>query len=208
MTALSALRTAVYTATRISSTDPSLTSTTLTALINRALKFMATEHDWPWLYAESTISAVVGTRDYSWPTGATRINWLAIDKYDPFTPVQRKVALRYSDTDRTGRPSMFTDAGHGTIRIAPYPNQAYTINIGYFQDEAVLSGDSDEPLLPDMYDDVLVARTMILIGQRRNDKDLIREGEDLYNDWIRVIGDNVPTSSQKPRTRTRTDWAV
>ena len=195
MTQLSDLRTAIYRQANISTSDTSLTSAVLTGLINEALKAIATDHDWPWLYSEDTISAVVGTRDYSFPTGATRIAWLSIGDGPVFDVRQMKELERWNSTDITGQPHIFSTVGVTSVRIAPYPDTAYTINVGFYQDENTLSGDTDTPLLPSAYDGLVIGRTIKLIGYRLGNNTLVQMGDDLYREWLRRTRDNVVSSA-------------
>jgi len=206
MTQLTDIRDLVREATRFDSSDASLTDSNLTSLINRGLKAIATEHDWPWLYAETTISAVVGTRDYNFPTGATQISFVSFEDDGPFVVKQLKELQRYNDTTITGQPYMFAPVGVTSIRIAPYPDQAYTLDVGYYQDESVLSGDTNEPLLPDAYDEMLVAYVVKLVGMRIGNVEMSRSGASEYREWVSRTRDNVKVTSVLPRPTARRDW--
>ena len=148
MTAWSVLRGRAFDYSQIRSDDGDFADADMLVLGNAAIQHLSTKHDWPWLYEEATISAVVGTRDYSIATldaDWTKTAWMGIDEYKPMLPISLREAHEWSNVNRTGRPLYFAHVGNTSIRIAPYPNQAYTINVGYYQAETPLTGDADEP---------------------------------------------------------------
>lgn len=208
MTAWSVLRGRAFDYSQIRSDDGDFANADMLVLGNAALQHLSTKHDWPWLYAEGTISAVVGTRDYSIATldaDWTKTAWLGIDKYKPMTAISLREAHEWSNTERTGRPLYFAHVGNASIRIAPYPNQAYTINVGYYQAETPLTGDASEPAWYSDYEDYLTWEVVRRMGIRKGDDNIVRRAEKMLDEWRRDLADNVQGSKKAPRIQTRKD---
>ncbi len=175
---------------------------------NAAIQLLSTKHDWPWLYAEGTITTVVGTRDYSIATldaDWTKTAWMAIQGSKPFIPVSLREIHDFSNPEGVGRPRYFAHVGNTSIRIAPYPRQVYTIAVGYYQAETPLTGDSDEPTWYPDYEDYLVWEVVRRMAMRKGDDNLRKRAEGMLTEWKADIGDNVQGSKKPPRVHYRKD---
>lgn len=205
--AVSVIRTRAFAYSRIRSDDGDFADADMLILINGALQNLSTKHEWPWLYAEDTISAVIGTRDYNVPTGWTKTAWLSIDATGPFQVLTMKEMQRWNDANITGKPQYFSHVGDTSIRIAPFPNQAYTVNVGYYIAETVMTGDSDTPLFDDAYEDYVIWEVVRRMGDRKGDDAMVRRAEKHLAEWEQDIADNVQRSKAMPRVRYRKDWS-
>jgi hypothetical protein len=171
--------------------------------INAGLQQMATEFDWPWLVASTTISTVADTTDYSMPTNATRIREI-IYRDGTLTAVQLAELTRYDDISG-GEPALFY-IQNSTIKIAPIPDGVYVLTVEYVKAESVLSGDSDTILCPDWYSDMVVVYAAIEEARRRQNAALTKLLENSRDQWIQRIRDNIQRTKNLPDIITRTDW--
>lgn len=142
------LREATYARCGLDSTDARLTTTRVDGFVNDALHQIEVEHDWPWLQASTTISAVSGTGSYSVPSDWLRTRYLRIDadstmeRYDI-----AELDDRWPDSSSTGRPSEYA-VDVDAIVIRPIPDTSYTITHRYIKREPDLTDDSQSPLMP------------------------------------------------------------
>lgn len=105
------------------------------AAINAGLAELALDHDWDWLYAETTHTTAAGTETYSVPTNYLRTQWLAIED-TPLVAQSRRDAVRYYG--QTAYPAFYS-VSNGLIRLSPIPNGVYTVRHGYFTSFAKVS---------------------------------------------------------------------
>lgn len=208
MTAWSVIRSQAFDYSQIRSDDGDFDDAAMLVLGNAALQLLSTKHDWPWLYAESTITTVIGTRDYSIATldpDWTKTAWMSIDDHRVFIPISLKEAQRWNLDTRVSRPRYFAHVGNTSIRIAPFPNQVYTINVGYYQAETPLTGDASEPAWYPDYIGYLVWEIVRRMAIRKGDDKILRRAESMLSEWRKDIGDNVQGSKQAPRVQVRKD---
>lgn len=175
----------------------------LTESINAGLQQMATEYDWPWLVLSTTIPTVVDTTDYSFPSNATRIREL-IYRDGPLINVQLAELVRYNQI-AGGEPALFY-IQNSTIKLAPIPDQVYSIYCEYVVAESVLSSDSDTIRCPDFYSDLVVVYGAIEEAKRRKDTVLTNLLEGSKQQWIQRIRDNIQRGKNLPDILTRQDW--
>ena len=202
------MRTRAFTYSKIRSDDGDFADADMLILINGALQHLSTKHEWPWLYAEDTISAVVGTRDYAVPTGWTKTAWLSIESTGVFQALTMKEMQRWNATDLKAKPRYFSHVGDTSVRIAPFPDKSYTIDIGFYKAETVMTGDSDTPLFDDAYEDYVIWELVKRMGLRKGDNDMVRMAKAELKDWEKDIADNVQRSKDIPRVRVRNDYSM
>ena len=103
MTQLSDIRTEVLETAGLASDDSRFPSATLNRIINRALRSVSAEHDWPWNQAQTTINTVASTATSDLPSNTSKIIRLAIDNDDLIPLAAREGASYSEDTDSLGR---------------------------------------------------------------------------------------------------------
>lgn len=201
---LSDIRTEVLETAGLVSTDPRFPSATMNRIINRALRRIDTKHDWPWNYANETITTAANDADYTAPT-----------RYS------RSIRLRYNDRDlqqyhpsdtarwnsETGSPIGFY-VEEEQIHLVPTPDGVYSVEHIYVAYEAALSSDSDAPNLPDQYIDALINEALIQVAQRIGDAQMYQMARSEVRDWERRMHDDVRRARRSPKMRTRYDWWV
>jgi len=189
------------------SSDPLLDATTLTRLVNSALQQLSTEFDWPWLYAEGTITTVAGTTDYAVPTNWSRTKWLSIEEDELLFRSLRDLRRIIGDTTVTRQPTFYTTVGDTSVRLGPIPDAVYTVDHGYFKQEAALSAGGDAPLLDSAYDDMLVMFVAKKLAIRKGETRDINVAQREIDTWLKRTRDNVRRTSAFPRVKIRNDWS-
>lgn len=204
MAQLSAIRTEVLETAGLSSSDPRVPSATLNRIINRALRRIGSEMDWPWLQSSETITTSSGTQAYNLAADHSKsiaFTLTSRSKDLPFIP--RREAARYGED--TGEPIAYF-IEEDQVHFIPVPDGVYTIEHVYYAYEATLTNDTDVPELPDRYIDLLVAHAIMLIGIKIRDNDLYNMGDNERKDWYNRMKDEARPITAGGRPKTRTDW--
>lgn len=211
---LSDIKTDAFDVLGYNSNDPLFDDTVMTRLVNTALAEVSTEFDWPWLYAEGTISVTASTTDYalsgltlSGLTRWTKTKWVAIEEDELKFVSPRQMQRIIGDTSVTGQPLYYTHDGTTNIRFGPTPDAAYTVTIGYQQGEAALSNSTDTPVIPNDYDQYLVLYVAKKMAMRKGAFDDLRVVQGEIAEWRKRIRDNVRQASAFPSIRNRQDWS-
>lgn len=201
---LSAIRTEVYETAGVASDDPRIPTATMTRIVNRALRRVSGEYDWPWLQTTETITTAAGTQAYTPTSGYRKTLRLRYEDQD-LVELQPRDAAQYHNV--TGSPvGFFTE--DDKVHVVPTPDGVYSLHHVYQARETALSSDSDTPLLPDEYIDWLVFTALILVAARIRDDGLYgiadRERRRAADDAMRGLR----RSTQSAVPKSRIDWAV
>ncbi len=191
---LSNIRAEVRLRMGITETDQALTSTVLNTLINAAVRQVNARYEWPWLEARASYTTTAGdavipeTSD-----GIRKMRWVRKDN-------DEIIYRNYRDTadyvNYEGTPVWYTEEG-GVYTLLPTPDAAYAVEYGYLVDaETVLSGDTDEPLIPDSSIDLLITRTAVLVARRIRDRELERMFYAEYERMVKDLRDNMAESTE------------
>lgn len=148
--------------------------------INSALKEYAVELDWPWLWTETTITTVNGTRTSALPTRFARALYAYVGDEELEYRSMRDVIEYVGDLDQ---PRFYTGLS-GSIAWVPTPDAAYSVVFGYVQTEPELVAAGDVPLIPDAYDDYIVAKAGRKIATRLRDLELMTALKAEEADWL------------------------
>lgn len=160
-TALSALRTKVYTRLGIQSTDVQLPSATLNQLINDAIAEFSSWADWIPYNTASSFTTTAGDNQYTLDLTPSirKIRSLRIgDDVLEHVPIEHIIA-KYADvgedaTAHRGRPTVYSFVGQ--ILLGPVPDDTYTVNIAYNGYPTELSADGDQFEMQSAYDPAIV----------------------------------------------------
>ncbi len=168
---LQTIRANVYDRLGMVNTDNALTSSVLNNLINGALRQISMQFDWPWLtHTDTTFTATVaGTQDYTPQNLWKSTQYIITDTDNLLKAKQPADAARYSNFE--GYPQFYSIEG-GKIRLFPVPDAVYTVRHVFTRYESPLTGDTDEPLMPDWAIDLLVITTAHMAAGRLRDRDL------------------------------------
>lgn len=133
------------------------------SMINSVYRRVIGMRRWPFLELKnnSSLNCIAGQGNYSLATiedllhvDAVRIDF-GTEYYDlEYAEVQDLRSLEHEDRS-TGVPRYWTLATSSEIRFWPWPDKAYNIKLDYVADPADLVGDTDTPLIPPAYRDVL-----------------------------------------------------
>ena len=191
----------------IDASDPRVPDAFMNVLINRALRQISTDAPWPWLQVVDTsnLVTVADTASYTPPTV-----WQATDRISynnmRLARIQPEEAPRYY-YDTAGSPRAFTVEGD-KIYIYPLPDGAYTLTHVYYRFEPELDDDSDEPLLPEQYEDYLLSVAGKLLALRVSDREQYIMFRDEQRGWVDRMKDDVSRVRGPLRPRTRNDWTL
>lgn len=145
--------------------------------INEAIRHFSAEERWPWLWTELDGDIAAGESDFDLPENVSpnRVFNFAIDADSLNTArVLERVSphagfrLRSANSNRQSAPQWYyvvaTDLSEDseppvtwTVRLVPTPDVDYTISAQYLLVPPELSGDSDEPAVPEEYQDAIPA---------------------------------------------------
>ena len=198
------IRTAVYQRLGTSTSDPNLSSSVLTGLINAGIRSINLMHDWSWLVTtDTTLTATVADQSEYTPASDHR-KTLYIRVGDD----QLLTYKTEADLDRLnqsiGIPRYYT-IENGTIRMFPVPDAVYDIRHVYINVPADLSADSDVAVIPDWAIDLLISYVGVRAAARMRDSDLMRIMRDEWTDVYRAMLDETRRSRALPVPQHRRD---
>lgn len=160
---LSAFRAAVRTRGGWPTGDALYTDAVLTQLVNAAVAYIGTEHDWAWLEKQVTVNTAAGTNTYT-----------------PAADWQRTISVRHPDgyqlkrvpideldllTDASGPPKVYANPGVSLV-VAPTPSAIIALSHRYIASEPDLVADADLPLLPARFHQAVVEYAAYLAFRR------------------------------------------
>jgi hypothetical protein len=168
---LQVFRPYIYDRLGMANTDNALPSSVLNNIINAALRQLSLEHDWSWLTAtdSSFTATAAGTKDYTPHSTWRTTQYIVVDTDHLLKNKQPADAARYSNFE--GYPQFYSIEG-GTIRLFPTPDAVYDVRHVFTRTEPLLTGDTDEPLMPDWAIDMLVLTSAHIAAGRLRDRDL------------------------------------
>ena len=204
MAQLSDIRTEILETAGLASDDARFPDATVNRIVNRALRQVSSEHDWPWNQVSGTLSTVADTQSTAFPSSLSKVLRLEIEGRNL---LQITAAEGGTYSQDTGRPQAYFIEGD-EIHWAPVPDGVYTVNITYTVYETALALDADTPNLPDRFMDWLVQTALVQVAQRIRDTELFSMADRERRMWSRRAADEVRRSSQSTRIKTRSDWFV
>lgn len=163
--------------------------------INATYREIHSRERWPFLEAiDQTQSTVAGTPAYTPPMAnwrnidAIRLdqpaaqNYFSMDYMDP----QSFFDAQHLDQNFTGMPEVWTMYA-SQVWFYPIPDAAYRVSYYYIAEPADLASDSDVPLIPVAFHDVLVAGALVRSAQRQRDYLTEEIWQSKYADSIRHL---------------------
>lgn len=160
---------------------------------------MSREFDWPWLKTYGSISTVSGTDMYNLPEPYVRIKAVSVDGERLSELSDDEILASFEET---GTPRYFTIEA-GQLRLAPEPDNAFTVKFIYIKRDNVLVDDDDTVLAPDDYVDVIVTYAAIHQATRLKDRELIQSLEITRQQTLKTIARDVLKTSRAPRLQIR-----
>lgn len=199
---LSTIRAAAYERAGISEDDPKFTASTMTTLINSALRQVSADFDPFWLLASGTIAVVASTvasPTYYLTSTLTRfrkIQRIVDDEGFDVQAVGKREFGRYARN--LGKPNVYL-VEEGYIKLGPISTASHTYAVHYYQNEIPLASDGDQPELPVEYTDFLVCRAAKLAAIKNRDYEMVRELDKEIEDWKKRIADDLRQMKANPR---------
>ncbi len=139
-----------------------------------------------------TTTAVSLTEHGAWKTDSLRCyltsagvsdeQWLVYYPWEEFRDIYLFGDLRSS----AGRPHSFSVKPDQSLIFYPVPDAAYTVVGEYFKKAQELSANSDEPLIPEQYQDAIMWRALMFYATYESAPELFAEGQAEYR---RVIAE-------------------
>ena len=117
--------------------------------------------DWKFLWDETTLDLVAGTRDYVAPAGVAIVNedavYIGTRKLDPI-PYEHYRESRSDFDGQTGEPADFTILPNGKLRFFPTPGTSAVVSLEVQRFGQRLVTDADQSLIPGNYLDTVLWR--------------------------------------------------
>ena len=173
-------------------------------IINRALRQITSEADWPWNQASEIITTVNNTIAYSPAADWAKTIRLGYKERD-LHEYQSRDAQQYSQDN--GTPVGFY-IEEDQIHFVPIPDGVYLVDHIYQATETALSNDNDSPALPDRYVDWLIYSALIQVATRIRDTDLYSIATAERKFWRQRAIDDLRRSTGTTIPQARSDWSI
>jgi hypothetical protein len=184
---LQTIRDEVRTRLGLSANDGLSQNAALTSLVNAALRQVSLMRDWPWLEKHTTVTVSPGNATVTAPADFRKVSGLSYEDRDlPFRQPRQRAVFH----DIQAPPVAFTRRG-STIEVLPEPDTSYTLNLVYTANDVVLSGNTDQPLLPDWAVDLLIAQTCLLVARRYRNQEQIMQYLQERDEALRHVQDEL-----------------
>lgn len=203
-TQLTDIRTEILETAGLASDDSRFPTATMNRIVNRALRSISAERDWPWNQRQADLTTAANTQSNAFPTALSKVLRLEIDGHN-LQQVTPQEGGTYSQ--QTGQPQVYW-IEQEKIFWGPVPDGVYTVYCTYVGYEDALSSDSDTPNLPDRYIDWLVQIALVQVAQRIRDTDLYSMADRERRAWVRRAADEVRRSTASSKVKTRDDWWI
>lgn len=150
---LEALRGALRTRLGVPDTDALFTDAVCTELVNAALHAIEVRHDWAWLEGVETIATANADDSYVPHASWMRTVSLTISGR---LPLERKSIAELDQLlGTTGDPRYYGIFAEQIV-VRPVPTGVLSLTHRYIKAEPDLSGDADEPLMPESFHQSIV----------------------------------------------------
>jgi hypothetical protein len=204
MAQLSDIRTEILETAGLAADDARFPDTTMNRIVNRALRQITSEAEWPWNQTSETINTAADTQEYTPASGWSKTIRLQYENRD-LHEYPSQDAAQYQNA--SGVPVGFY-IEEDQIHLVPTPDGVYAVTHIYQSVESALSGDSDEPNLEDRYLDWLVQTALVQVAQRLRDVDLYSLADRERRQWRQRAIDDRRRSSQTAIPQARNDWWI
>jgi hypothetical protein len=183
--------------------DPRLTSSVLNGLIDEAIRYICMERDWPWLLTSGSLTLTSGTA--ALPSRFMKARRLVVnERRARFVPLDE-----FLDASRS--TPVWTIIGTN-VQILPVPTAALTGTLYYYASEADLASDSASPVMPEIYQDAIVAYASHLASLVRQDDRRAADNLGLYEVALRKMPSAISQRTGPRRVRLQSEdsdlWAT
>lgn len=145
----------------VADTDPVWTAAFVNAAVNEALTQISLEQPWWWLQDTEITTATDGLIDLSAVAPSVR------DIVAVFVEDEEAKKVSVTDTDASEvigpRDARYVFSVWGdSLQIRPAPPDDADVKIRYYRDEALLTADDGEPIMPDVYHPAVVEKAVAI----------------------------------------------
>lgn len=200
------IRTAVLYRAGVDDADNAVPSAVLNSFINAAIREITVMRDWDWHKASETINSVVDQNNYTRASDC-RNTVRVIDSADNL--VLRQVTPTQAEKwkDISGRPAFWYVEG-GSLYLSPTPSTVRAYTHWYLKSETALTGDTDEPAIPDYAIDLVIVKAALRVATRFDNTSLLQLLEREERDMIDALADDARRAEGPPGIDIRRDWTL
>jgi hypothetical protein len=179
--------------------DTGYSSSEITNYINDTQNDVFNEYRLPFMQTSQNYTLATDTSDITDGSGLPTNYVQAIDlilttsgqesvlQYIDFTELDRM----YPDPDdTTAHPANIPQYWYfydDTIRVFPFPNQAYTVTLKYYKKPTALSSDSDVPEIPSQFEELLVVGAAYRVMQVKDNYDQAAILQNKYDEILQKL---------------------
>lgn len=178
----------------------------LNGFINGALREISAMRDWNWLKTSGTFTTVT-VPNVAVPDTDVRAVTRLYNTTQGYA--LEMVTPRYANKYRgmSGLPRFWYLEGSEFFLFPTPSNTTDTITYDYLKDETVLSADSDEPVLPERWIDLLIIKAAKKVAARVGDAGMHRLLADEERSFEQVMIDDARATKGPPILDSRRDWS-
>lgn len=143
----------------------------LTGFINEVIGDISSRRNWPWLEGVSSFTTTTDDPDYDLPADWMETRSITIDGL-PCRPVSIHDGDQYNNFQDLTSFYQYSIEG-GQIIFYPTPPEVDVVH-RYVKQEPALASDSDVPLMPSQYHNVIANGTAAMVCGRLDDKKVTR----------------------------------
>lgn len=169
--------------------SPSGETARIVSWIRRAdLDIQGLYFDWKFLWKSHTLTTSDGTSDY---TGPSDVHFwdsdkVAIGDNRAIAVIEYELWDGYDDGAK-GQPWQIIVMPDNSLKLYPTPDDAYTVSLPYYRTPRELDGNSDEPLIPSPFHDVIWMRALLKYGFYEAASDVIQRVRTEYPERLRAL---------------------
>lgn len=182
---LGTMRTSVIENLGTLASDPYFTTAILNGFINKSLRKIDSEFEWPWNQKTGTLTTVIGQQYVAAPADWQKTRLLSIDGSEPFELVSLN-ELRNEGLTGQSQPYYYA-VEDDRIYLRPVPNAVFTIIHDYTSFEPGLTSDADTPRLPVSYHDAVVDLALYYACLKANETSRADRYRESYKDWVQTM---------------------
>ena len=205
------MRTAVLYRAGMDPNDGMVPAAVLNSFINAAIRQVTIMQDWDWNWSEETINSVADQKAYNRAADARKTD-MVIDDADGgiLEQINKGMAHRYNPTPNYGRASIprFWYVQGGQLILVPTPTSVRAYTHVYVGTETELSGDTDEPAVPDYAIDVILVKAAMMVTARTDNTSQQRLLADEERDLLDALDDEARRSRGSAIIKSRRDWRI
>jgi len=172
--------------------------------INKSYRYIiGKEREWPFNYQDGSFATVDGTDLYDKETNTKVIDWdsfyIGTTGSDDVTPRRIRMLSRaayrnwykrddiINTTDTRGIPRFVYRDKSNKIGLTPVPDDVYQIEYQYWTQPTELVAATDEPLIPEHYQWIIVEGAMMFASRMRSDLETARMAENELETGIKLM---------------------